>query len=408
MPLPRPTAAAFIFAASVIFSSHAAAADSHWVGLWATAQQQEDTPASLHASGSLLREIVRVSHGAPSLRLHLSNEYGREPLKLASVHVALATGKGAVAPGSDKAVRFSGKEAAEIAPGADLVSDAIDFSAKDNADLSVTIVFDSVPAKIAGHPGSRATSFVASSGIPSANQLEGAASVVHWYVLSGVEGLEPSSVAAVVCFGDSITDGHGVDTDTNKRWTDGLVRRLQADPSTKNVTVLNLGIGGNRLLRPGIGPSGLSRLKRDVLDQPGVKWVIVQLGVNDLGSRLKAKAAGVPYASAEDILAGYKQVIDACHAQGIKVAMGTIMPFANASWYSTPDVQADRIAINDWIRASSHCDTVVDFDAALKDPSDPTRLLPLYSEEDHLHPSVEGYRVMATAVPLSLFASKGP
>ena len=204
--------------------------------------------------------------------------------------------------------------------------------------------------------------------------------------------------------GDSITDGHGCLTDQNTRWTDALTRRLRADPATAGISVLNLGIGGGRLLRPGMGPAGLERLSRDVFDQAGAKWMILQLGVNDLGTRVKAKPAGQAYASAQDLIEGYKKVLAACREHGIRVALATITPFANAGWYSTPDIEADRQTINRWIRGAAPCDRVLDFDAALRDPTQPNQLLPAYDSGDHLHPSIEGYRHMADIVPIDFLA----
>jgi lysophospholipase L1-like esterase len=409
MPLPLTCSFARRILVSALLGTIGlqAGQDPHWVGLWSTSEQQEATSAALSGGqGVILRQVVRLSHDATSLRLHLSNEYGKSPLILRSLHVAIAAPKGTLRPGTDKIVLFSGSEAVSIPAGGTAVSDPLAFSAEANADLSATLAVDSISPQIAGHPGSRATSYVATTGLPGDVQLPAAMPVVHWYVLSAIDGDEPPETAALVCFGDSFTDGHGVETDQNTRWTDTLARRLQSDPATAHITVLNEGIGGNRLLRQGLGPAGLSRLARDVLDQAGVKWVIVQLGVNDLGTRLKSREKHEAFASVDDLVAGYKQVIAECHAHGIKVALSTLTPFANATWYSTPDVQADRLALNAWIR-SAGCDAVVDFDEALKDPADPTRLRADYSSEDHLHPSAAGYRRMAEVVPEAFLTGAG-
>jgi len=281
-----------------------------------------------------------------------------------------------------------------------LYSDPLPFRVAAHADFAVTARLVSLPGKVAGHPGSRTTSYLKQGASTADGVLNGATRIVHWYFVSGIESLTGGTGgAAVACLGDSITDGYGCLPDQNLRWTDAYSRRLRTDPATADVSVLNLGIGGGRLLRQGNGPSGLSRLDRDVFSQAGVKWVIVQLGVNDLGTRINARAAGQAFASAGDLIEGYQRVLEACRAHGVRVALATITPFAAAEWYSTPDIEADREAVNQWIRERAPCDAVADFDAALRDPDHPTVLLPTFDSGDHLHPSMAGYRRMAESVP---------
>lgn len=367
----------------------------------------EEAPSAMR-SGAVLRQVVRISQGTQVVRLRFSNEYGSEPLVLEEVFVALAGAGGAIQVSSDRPVSFGGLARVSLPPGAVAVSDPLAFPAGPRADLGVTLRLGSVPARVAGHPGSRATSYLDAGARASSERLDGASAMVHWYFLTGIETEAPASAGAVVCLGDSFTDGHGSGTDKNNRWTDALSERLLSDPGTADISVLNLGIGGNRLLHPGLGPSGLSRLPRDVFGQAGARWVVLQLGVNDLGSRIKAREKGQPFASADDIISGYRQAVEACHAHGIRVAMVTLSPFVAATWYCSPDVERDRLAINDWIRRSSPGDVVVDFDAALRDPADPTRLRPSYDSGDHLHPSVEGYRLMAALIPGDFFAARAP
>jgi lysophospholipase L1-like esterase len=356
-------------------------------------------------AGRVLRQVVRISTDVATVRLRLSNEYGAEPLVLGEVRLAIAGTGGTIQPETDRPVRFSGANTVSVPPRSARVSDPLTFSAPAHADLAITVRLLRVPGRLTGHPGSRATSYLTAIAGPSDASLANASPVVHWYFLIAIEAAARGpGRAAVVCLGDSITDGHGCLPDQNTRWTDELSRRVQAVPATARVAILNLGIGGGRLLRPGAGPAGLARLSRDVFDQAGVAWLILQLGVNDLGTRIAARKAGQPYASAEDIIAGYRRILADCRDRGIQVGLATITPFAGAAWYSTPDIEADRQRINRWIRAEAPCDRVIDFDAALRDPSRPTLLLPAFDSGDHLHPSTLGYRRMAESVPLDFFA----
>ena len=416
MPLPDPTRPKsrlrlpwhLVLLSSLVALAGAGCTTPHrWVGVWATAPIEEaPAPELMAGKGMVLRQVVRISTGVDTVRLRFSNEYGAEPLVLEDVRVAIAGAGGAVRGDTDRPVQFGGASRASLPPGSMLLSDPMPFRAPAHSDLAVTVRLLSLPPKLAGHPGSRATSYLKAGASTDDSTFSGAAKIVHWYFLSGIETwVKGEKRAAVVCLGDSITDGRGVQPDENTRWTDAFSQRLRANPETAGISVLNLGIGGGRLLRNGLGPSGLSRLSRDVFGQAGVKWMILQLGVNDLGTRIKAQPAGQAYASAADIIAGYQQVISACHGRGIRVAVATITPFAGAQWYSNPEIEADRQTINRWIREAAPCDRVVDFDAALQDPAHPTLLLPSYDSGDHLHPSILGYRHMAESLPLDFFAT---
>ena len=376
---------------------------SRWVGTWATAPQSENAPAELLGvtKDPVLRQVVRLSVGGEKLRLRFSNEYGTEPLNLADVQLALAEKGGAIRPGSSKPVRFDGRTTVTLPPKTVRYSDPLAYPVPAHADLAVTMRLPALPAKLAGHPGSRANSYITSGADPTLPILPEAKKIVHWYILTGIEReTRRPGVSAWACLGDSITDGYGCQPDQNTRWTDALSHRLRDHVPTADIAVLNLGIGGGRLLREGLGPSALVRLPRDVLEQAGVRWVILQIGVNDLGTRIKAKAAGTPYASASDIIDGYRRLIAACHEHGIRVALATITPFAGADWYWTPDIEQDRQTINEWIRHQSGCDVMADFDVALRSFTQPDHLEKAYDSGDHLHPSMEGYRRMAAFLPV--------
>jgi lysophospholipase L1-like esterase len=379
-----------------------------WVGTWMSAQQVVEPgnlPPPPGFADATLRQVVHVSLGGQTLRVRFSNEFGRAPLTLLAARVARSAGGSAIDASTDRALTFSGRPSAVIPEGAALVSDSLEFGLPALSNLSVTIYVSGAPPDVTGHPGSRATSYLQRGNAVSAPALPDAAPVDHWYFLGGVEVRAPDSAGAVVILGDSITDGRGSTTNGNDRWPDVLARRLQTSPATVHVGVLNAGIGGNRLLRDGLGPNTLARVDRDVLAQPGVRWVVVLEGVNDIGTAAGARVKGEPAATPDDIIAAYAQIIERSRAHGLRVYGATIMPFEGFAYagYYTPEGEADRRRVNDWIRASGRFDGVIDFDAATRDPAQPSRLSPAVDGGDHLHPSAAGYRIMGEAVDLKLF-----
>jgi lysophospholipase L1-like esterase len=393
-------------------SANAQAIKPNWIGSWAASQQIPEpqnalAPDDLH--DATLRQIVHLSVGGSTLRVHLSNAFGTAPLHFTSVHIArpLSTSAAKIDPATDKALSFSGESDVIVPAGAEYISDPIEYPMAALSDLAVTFHLDAAPAQQTGHPGSRSTSYFVHGDLVSAADLPDAKKVDHWYLLAGVDVAATPNAASIVAFGDSITDGHGATTNGNDRWTDALAQRLQASPATKAISVLNQGIGGNHLLTDGLGPNALARFDRDVLAQPGARYLIVLEGVNDLGglTRLGDVSPAEHAALVHRILASYEQMIARAHAAGIKAIGATILPYTGSDYYHPgPASEADRQAINQWIRAAGHFDAVVDFDAVTRDPAHPERLLPAYDCGDHLHPSPAGYKVMAEAIPLSLFA----
>jgi len=237
----------------------------------------------------------------------------------------------------------------------------------------------------------------------SAADMPAAVRVDHWYFLNGVDVLAKHSAAAAVMLGDSITDGRNSTTNGNGRWPDDLARRLQAEKGTKDVAVLNEGIGGNRLLHDGLGPNALARLDRDVLAQSGVRWLMVLEGINDLGTRAGGQERNEQTATVQDIIAAYEQIILRAHVHNIRVYGATIMPCEGSDYFNI-DLEADRQSINNWIRTPGHFDVVIDLDAATRDPQKPSHLSAAADSGDHLHPADAGYRIMADAIDLKLFA----
>jgi len=407
--------AAFLLFVSVIapaLAAKPAPPASVWVASWATAQQIPEPNNALPAqemNDATLRQIVHLSVGGPLLRVHLSNAFGTQPLHLTAVHVArpLSPAGAAIDPGSDKALTFSGQADVIIPAGAEYLSDPLDYPVAALGDLAVSIHYEQAPAQQTGHPGSRATSYLAPGTSVSAADLPDAHKFDHWYQLAAVDVQSPAGGSTVVVLGDSITDGHGATTNGNDRWTDVLARRLQADPKRRSIGVLNQGIGGNHLLTDGLGPNTLARFDRDVLAQTGVRTVILLEGVNDLGGLTiqSEPPAAEQEAFVHRILAAYEQVVTRAHAHNLRVVGATILPYTDSGYYHPPaSNEADRQAINAWIRTPGHFDAVVDFDQIMRDPAHPDHLLPAYDCGDHLHPNPAGYKAMGEAIPLAVVA----
>jgi len=401
---------------ALLGTARGAAAQAKWVGSWAAAQQVPEPANALPAewlTDSTLRQIVHLSAGGTALRIHLSNEFGTEPLRIDSVRVArpVSIAGAKIDARVDFAVSFSGALAVAIPPGAEYVSDPVLISTAALADVAVTMHIEHAGPQQTGHPGSRATSYVAHGNVAMASDLPDAKHIDHWYFLSGVDVSVSNRVSepaafSVVILGDSITDGHAATTNGNDRWPDVLAARLEGSSPRGQVGVLNEGIGGNHLLTDGLGPNALARFDRDVLAKAGVRYLIVLEGVNDLGglTRMGEVPEADHQALVRSITSAYEQIVLRAHAEGIQVYGATVLPYAGSDYYHPgPLNQQDLAAVNQWIRAAGHFDAVIDFDAVMRDPEHPDRLLPAYDSGDHLHPSPAGYKKMGETVPAELF-----
>ncbi|ORY66257.1 GDSL-like Lipase/Acylhydrolase [Pseudomassariella vexata] len=427
MGSPRPLTVLFLVV--FFFSSQALAADirrrekRHWVDIWATMPQLTEPanlpPAPYNQTGvvfadATLRQTIQVSLSASILRLQISNVFGISDLPITAATLALplngSAGTSAIEYHTLKPLTFSRSPNYTIPSGALVVSDPIDFPVKSQSILTISLYLaeGQTTNSITSHPGSRTTSYFAPGNQVNAPELgdtEGVLSADHWYFISTLQSYLPStnpSTSSLAIIGDSITDGRGSTTNGNNRWSDVLLSRLQKNPGTQGITVLNLAAGGNRVLYDGLGPNALSRLDRDVLSHPNIGYVLIYEGVNDIGT------ASVDVAAQHNVgtrlIAAYDQMITRLHSSGIPVFGATITPFSGpGQTYTDPERERTRQRVNGWIRRNGRFDGVVDFDAVVRNKTQVDQLMEVYNSGDYLHLNPEGYRAMGDAVDLALF-----
>lgn len=376
---------------------------SHWVGTWAASPVVEQVSAGQVAPGdTTYRNIVHISLGGSAVRVQLTNEFGTEPLKVGAAHVAISAGGGTIQAGSDHPLTFNGRPFVEIPAGAFVLSDPVNLQAAPLSDLAVSVYLPQQNIRnLTCHSFGDATNYILKGDATAAATADNSSPIYSWCLVKGVDVSASNNAAAIVTFGDSITDGAASLRDANHRWPDVLAARLQADKKTANLGVLNQGIGGNRVLHDGYGPSALARFDRDVIAQSGVKYLIILEGINDIG-RLKNPHELGDNITADDLIFGLSQLVTRAHQHGIKVFGATLTPYLPAG-YSSPQGEQVRQAYNNWIRTSGVLDGVIDFDKATQDPAHPGTFLPDYDSGDHLHPKDAGYKAMGDAIDLTLF-----
>ena len=410
---------------AILASTNAIGADDHWIGTWSTAAQAALPSSAENFGKQTVRLIVHVSAGGKKLRVRVSNTFGEQPLVIGGAHVARRTMGADIDPASDRPLKFRGNASVTIPARSEAVSDPVELNLPPLSDLAVSLYFPESAQVTTSHVLALQTNYV-STGTgdnTAAVRFPVEKTISSWPFLTGVDVADSGRGAAIVAFGSSLTDGDGSTEDANRRWPDVLAERLQrASGSAAGLGVLNEGIIGNRLLYdsppgpanpfgPILGESGLKRFQRDVLSQSGIKYVVLCLGVNDILFPAFPFTPPGETVTADDIIAGYRQLITRAHAKGIRIFGTTIPPFEGARFEAagmnidlyTPERDRTRIAVNEWIRNGGAFDGVVDFDKAVRDPDRPARLLPTFAAEDHLHVNDAGNAAQAGAIPLELF-----
>lgn len=411
------------FAILAALATHIALAqgqNEHWVATWTTALRAAPSlvsaavgqpftaaqQAQLGFNNQTIRMIAPVSIGGRRVRLQFSNAYGTAALKLGAVHVALRAKDSGIVPGSDRTLTFSGQPGFTIPPGASALSDPVDLDVPALGELAVSVFVPEATGPPTIHSAAFHTTYIAKSGDATAQpSIEDGITTQSWYWLSSIQVLAPAEAAAVVAFGDSITDGARSTPEADRSWPSRLARRLATNRDTARFAVLNQGIGGNRILRDNTGPNALARFDEDVLSPAGVKWLIVLEGINDIGQGARANALPENAVTAEELIAADRQMIERAHLHGIKVMGATLTPYGGAG-YSSEKGQAIHDAVNTWIRTGGAFDAIVDFEAATRDPNNPKQFRPEFDSGDHLHPSDAGYQAMADAINLAVFGAQ--
>ena len=390
-------------------------ADEHWVTTWATAQQLvaaggPPRPARTNgpeASGlpasfadQTVRMVARVSVGGKRVRIELSNMLNAQPLEVGAAHVAILKVGGEILEGSDHPLTFGSRPIFTIPPGALAVSDPVDLEVSPSSDLAVSLYLPRDTGTPTSHTIGLHTAYISKANVAASRNMPEASTMFAYVWLAGVQVSASREAFTVVALGDSITDGYATTRDANQAWPALLAKRLAASKGTQQVAVVNQGISGNQVLRDGAGLSALGRLDRDVLSRPGVWWVILLEGINDIN--IRGRAEGPTALTADELIWGYQQIIARCHAQGVQVMGATIMPEEGVPTVSERGEQI-RQKVNQWIREKGHFDAVVDFDSTVRDTQRPAKLKAEFDPGDHIHPNDAGNQAMANAFDLGAF-----
>ncbi|MFC0554726.1 SGNH/GDSL hydrolase family protein [Planotetraspora thailandica] len=361
-----------------------------WTGTWSASPQD----GGQSFTDQTVRQIVHTSIGGTSVRIHLSNAFGTRPVVIDDVHVARRTSGSGVDPATDTVVTFGGRRSVTVPAGGLAVSDAAGITVSARSDLAVSLHLPEPTGPSTLHQTSTQTNYIASGDVSGDATLSGAQEAGSYFFLANVDVRNASSQGTVVTLGASITDGVGSSLDANRRWPNRLASRLAT--SGRVVGVLNQGISGNRLLADGAGQSAADRFERDVLSQPGVRWVIFSDDpINDL-------ASSDPPPTASQLIAATRELISRAHARQIMFICSTLTPFRGFDAWSQETEDA-RVAYNEFVREGGDCDAVLDLDLATRDPGNPQMFLPAYDTGDHLHPNEAGLRAIADAVDLGWF-----
>jgi len=421
-----PIAGILTFSSAVVPAQPSAAPQDHWVATWATSEQMAVTPPDRpvlppnikmpdfrHMKGvhgppaiptftgdQTVRQIVHTSIPGQKVRVELSNAFGKTVVSIGDAHVALHTNGSSIDSNSDRPLTFSGRKSVDIQPGAVIVSDPVDLDVKPMSDLAISLYVTKAEGQPTNHTPGLHTAYISTGDTTASSSMPSPTTNSSYVWLRSVDVMAPEASFAISCLGDSITDGFRTTVDANTAWPALLAKRFSERQGGPRVAVLNAGISGNQVLRDGAGVSALARFDRDVATEPGVRWVVLLEAINDIN--IHGQVTGPTGLTADDLIAGYKQLIARAHMDHLKIMGATLTPDEGV-WLAGPIGEATREKVNDWIRNSGAFDAVVDFDAVERDPSNPKRMLPQYDSGDHIHPNDAGNAAMANAFDLNAF-----
>lgn len=359
-------------------------------------------PVPPFLSNQTVRMLLRTSAGGDAFRLEFSNARGSGPLELDAVHLAASAGGPAIDPSTDRIVTFGGKRSLRLLPGGRAISDPIPIILPALSELAVSIHVAAMTATSTTHALGLSPVYIVSGNATADQTLDHPALVRSYFWLSGIDVRSKRAGGTIVALGDSITDGFRTSPGRYRAWPDLLARRLARENLDHQWGVVNAGISGNRVLKAGTGEAAIERFDSDVLARAGVRWVMVLEGINDINDTINPALEDSEDVTAQEIIDGLDQIIVRAHLHGIKVAGCTILPTKGLPFYSERG-ESMRQTINAWIRTSGRFDAVIDFDAVVRDPEDPRRLLPAFDPGDHVHPNDDGNQAMANAIDLALF-----
>lgn len=399
---------------------------NHWVATWATSEQMAVTaqdvpvlppgvtmpdfktmkgvqgppPIPSISSGQTVRMTVHTTIPGSKVRIELSNAFDQGVVSIGDAHLALRTSQSTIAADTDRQLTFSGSKSVELRPGQVIVSDPVDLNLKAAADVAVSLFLTNTHGTPTNHTPGLHTAYISSGDTTSAVSMPSPKTATSYVWLRSLDVLAPPDSFAISCLGDSITDGFRSTVDADASWPALLFKRLHERQPGASIAVLNAGISGNQVLRDGAGVSALARFDRDVVSEPGVRWVILLEGINDIN--IHGQITGPGALTANDLIDGYKQLIARAHMARLKIMGATLTP-EDGVWLAGPTGEATRQRVNEWIRKSSAFDAVVDFDAVLRDPANPKHVRAEYDSGDHIHPNDAGDIAMANAIDLKRF-----
>jgi len=404
--------------AAALQAGPAVSAGDDWIATWTASPHEVWAPDFLapvkvprNLWGQTVRQVARVSIGGKRVRVMLSNEYGPWPLKVGAAHIALSDKGSAIVAGSGKPLTFGGQASIVIPPGAPVVSDPVDVTVAPLSSVVVSFFVPDVTPVNTFHWDAVQTTYVVAGNKVAETDFKADSTFTARILLSEILVDAPANARAIVTFGDSITDGNKSTDDTNQRWPDVLARRLN-QAGGPPVAVLNEGISGARILTDRMGVNALARFDRDVLRHRHADTVILMMGINDFGWPDSILEPNAPAPSAEDVIAGYKQLIARAHMHNMRIIGATLTPFEDTfkgsplSGYYNPAKEQKRQAVNKWIRESGAFDGVIDFDAVVRDPTRPSFVQAAYDSGDHLHPNDAGYKAMAESIDLKMLMGR--
>lgn len=415
----------FMICAATLAAQKTPHVSRHWVATWAISQDLAPTtpdrpvlppeikmpdfsgrgprpprPLPTIADNQTIRMIVHAKIAGENLRIELSNAFGKSQVTIGDAHIALRTNGSSIDSATDRQLTFSGSKIFDLRPGALIVSDPVQLNVPPESDLAISLYVVNSEGPPSNHMLGLHTTYISTGDTTASASMPDATTNTSYLWLRSVDVDAPAASYAIACLGDSITDGFKTTVDSDQDWPSLLAKRLNERKSGPRISVINEGISGNEVLHDGAGVSALARFDRDIVAEPGVRWIVLLEGINDIN--IHGQITGPGALTAEDLIEGYRQILARAHMHGMKVMGATLTPESGV-WLAGPTGEATRLKVNQWIRTSGEFDAVVDFDAVVRDSADPSKMRAEFDSHDHIHPNDAGNAAMANAIDLTVF-----